>query len=66
MKVSYQSTRGEFGLQTFEQVVLGGLAVDNGLFVPNAIPQFSAEKIENVRTLAVIRVSYNLMLRTIA
>lgn len=39
MNVSYQSTRGgESGL-TASQAILKGLAVDGGLFMPDAIPQ---------------------------
>ena len=33
---------------SFEQVVLGGLAHDRGLFVPEIIPSFSMEEIERV------------------
>lgn len=49
MSIRYRSTRGISGESLgFEEVVLGGLANDGGLFVPETIPQFSFEEIEMV------------------
>jgi len=49
MSVRYKSTRGvNSEALSFEEVVLGGLATDGGLFVPESIPQFSYEDIEMV------------------
>lgn len=48
MSITYKSTRGQQSNLSFEEVVLGGLATDKGLFVPESIPHFSEEKIEEV------------------
>jgi len=48
MSVKYRSTRGAQQGVSFEEVVLGGLATDKGLFVPENIPQISLSEIENV------------------
>jgi len=43
--IMYRSTRGgESGLR-FEEVVLGGLAKDGGLYIPDRIPQMTAQEI---------------------
>lgn len=41
----YISTRGEAPALNFEDVLLAGLARDGGLYMPEEIPQFSAETI---------------------
>ena len=47
--IKYKSTRGsEAGLR-FEEVVLGGLAIDKGLYVPETIPNFTQREIEQLR-----------------
>jgi threonine synthase len=43
--VKYISTRGAAPALGFEDVVLTGLASDGGLYVPETLPQFSAEEI---------------------
>jgi threonine synthase len=43
--VKYISTRGRAPALNFEQVLLTGLASDGGLYVPESLPQFSAEEI---------------------
>ncbi len=43
--MKYVSTRGGCSPQSFEQVLLTGLAPDGGLYVPAELPQFSAEEI---------------------
>jgi threonine synthase len=43
--VKYISTRGQAPALEFEDVVLTGLASDGGLYVPESLPQFSAEEI---------------------
>lgn len=48
MSVKYRSTRGQQNGLTFEEVVLGGLATDKGLFIPENIPQISIQEIERV------------------
>lgn len=46
--IRYKSTRGgEVGI-CFEEVVLGGLGKDRGLFVPEYLPKFIDSEIEQV------------------
>jgi threonine synthase len=48
MTITYKSTRGKQKGMSFEEVVLGGLAIDKGLFIPESIPNMSIQEIENV------------------
>lgn len=48
----YQSTRGGCPEQSFEEVLLTGLAPDGGLYVPTELPRFSAEEIASWRELS--------------
>ena len=48
MSVKYRSTRGRQQGLSFEEVVLGGLATDGGLYVPEETPKISMEEIEKV------------------
>jgi threonine synthase len=43
--VKYISTRGNSPALNFEEVLLTGLAPDGGLYVPEALPQYSKEEI---------------------
>lgn len=45
---SYCSTRGGAKGVSFEDVVLGGLAEDRGLYVPEELPAVSAEELSEV------------------
>ena len=45
----YISTRGDAPTLNFEEVLLAGLARDGGLYVPEALPQFTAEQIRAMR-----------------
>ncbi|MDA0689271.1 MAG: threonine synthase [Proteobacteria bacterium] len=49
--MKYISTRGGVAPQTFEQVLLTGLAPDGGLFVPESLPRFSRAEIASWREL---------------
>jgi threonine synthase len=49
--MKYISTRGNAPELTFEEVLLTGLAVDGGLYVPKDVPTFSKEEIESWRDL---------------
>ena len=42
--MKYISTRGQGQPQSFEQVLLTGLAPDGGLYVPEHLPQLSREQ----------------------
>jgi threonine synthase len=48
MVVKYRSTRGNVNGASFENVVLGGLAPDRGLYVPDHIPTFRPEEVWNL------------------
>ncbi len=43
--MKYISTRGQSPAQSFEQVLLTGLAPDGGLYVPETLPHYSREQI---------------------
>jgi len=61
MTITYRSTRGkQFGL-SFEEVVLGGLANDKGLFIPETIPQFTINEIEELRKLSFVDLAFEVI-----
>ncbi|NTV93885.1 MAG: threonine synthase [Thiobacillus sp.] len=47
--MNYISTRGLSPAQTFTQILLGGLAPDGGLYMPEAYPSFSADDLAVMR-----------------
>mmetsp|Transcript_13298 Transcript_13298/g.12894 ORF Transcript_13298/g.12894 Transcript_13298/m.12894 type:complete len:514 (+) Transcript_13298:74-1615(+) len=61
MTIKYRSTRGKQNGLRFEEVILGGLATDRGLFVPEMIPEFTAEEIEKMRKMTYIELSYEVI-----
>lgn len=63
--VLYCSTRGGAKDVTFEEVVLGGLAPDKGLYVPQEIPQISPEQLEKVRWIALSPQTFAVGIRSI-
>lgn len=58
MSIKYRSTRGKQNGMSFEQVVLGGLATDKGLFVPETIPTMSMSEIEQVNHRVTLSTSF--------
>jgi len=50
--LKYISTRGGGTPQTFEQVLLTGLAPDGGLYVPTELPHFSHEELASWKSLS--------------
>ena len=48
----YVSTRGRMPAARFCDVLLGGLAPDGGLVVPQAYPRFDADELDRLRTLS--------------
>jgi hypothetical protein len=46
---------------SFEQVVLGGLATDKGLYIPDTIPEFTQEKIESMRGMSYSDLAYEVI-----
>lgn len=59
--MKYISTRGGVAPQSFEQVVLAGLAADGGLFVPESLPSFSVEDIAGWRGLSYTELAFRVM-----
>lgn len=57
----YISTRGNAPVLSFEEAMLTGLARDGGLYVPETIPQMSAEDIKALRGLSYEKVAYRVM-----
>ncbi|MBZ0067743.1 MAG: threonine synthase [Thiobacillus sp.] len=47
--MKYQSTRGNAPIQSFTQILLGGLASDGGLYVPDSYPKLSTADLEAMR-----------------
>lgn len=49
MAMRYISTRGNAPAQTFTQILLGGLAPDGGLYLPETYPQFTVADLAAMR-----------------
>lgn len=47
--MQYISTRGQSPAQTFSEILLGGLAPDGGLYLPESYPQFTAAELQQMR-----------------
>lgn len=59
--MKYISTRGQAPSLSFEDAVLAGLASDGGLYVPETLPQFSAEEIASWVGLPYKELAFNIM-----
>ncbi|WP_212524522.1 threonine synthase [Actibacterium sp. MT2.3-13A] len=57
----YVSTRGEAPVLSFEEAMLTGLARDGGLYVPETIPQVSADEIAALAGLTYEEVAFRIM-----
>ena len=57
----YISTRGTAPILTFEEAMLTGLARDGGLYVPETIPQLSAEDIKEMAGQSYEQVAFTVM-----
>lgn len=49
--MNYISTRGNAPVKSFTEILLGGLAPDGGLYLPEAYPQVTREELSKWRTL---------------
>ena len=47
--MKYLSTRGQSPAQSFSEILLGGLAPDGGLYLPETYPHFSADDLSRMR-----------------
>ena len=59
--MKYISTRGQAPALTFEEAMLSGLARDGGLYVPETIPQMSADEIAALSGLSYEETAYRVM-----
>ena len=59
--MKYVSTRGATDLGRFSDVLLMGLAPDGGLAMPERIPAFSPQELENLRGLSYPELAYAVM-----
>ncbi|CAM9210443.1 unnamed protein product, partial [Discosporangium mesarthrocarpum] len=66
MSTAYCSTRGGASGVSFEDVVLGGLANDRGLYVPEAIPHVSPDEINSWRELSFPQLAHKIMSKYIS
>ena len=57
----YISTRGNAPVLSFEEAMLTGLARDGGLYVPETIPQMSAEDITSMRGMSYEEIAFKVM-----
>jgi threonine synthase len=62
----YVSTRGLAPAQSFLQILLGGLAPDGGLYVPEAYPHFSADDLAAMRGMNYRELAFAVLSRLIA
>ena len=59
--MQYVSTRGQAALQNFSQILLGGLAPDGGLYLPQTYPQITAAELNAWRTLPYARLAFEVL-----
>ncbi|MBY6089060.1 threonine synthase [Maritimibacter alkaliphilus] len=59
--MKYISTRGQAPVLTFEEAMLTGLARDGGLYVPETVPQMSAEEIAALAGLSYEETAFRVM-----
>ncbi len=61
----YISTRGQSAPQTFCDILLGGLAPDGGLYLPESYPQVSRAELDAWRTLSYADLAYEILAKFI-
>ncbi|WP_413439519.1 threonine synthase [Sulfuriferula sp. GW1] len=59
----YISTRGKAPAQTFSEILLGGLAPDGGLYLPETYPQFSLDDLERMRGMNYRELAFEILSR---
>ena len=59
--MQYVSTRGQSPLLSFSEILLGGLAPDGGLYLPQAYPQVSGAELDVWRTLSYADLAFELL-----
>ena len=63
--MKYLSTRGQSPKQTFLQILLGGLAPDGGLYLPETYPHFSAAELDFMAGMDYRQLAYEVLARLI-
>ena len=61
----YISTRGQAPILQFSEILLGGLASDGGLYVPEAYPPFSAAELATMRGMSYPQLAFAVLSRLI-
>ncbi|HQR60881.1 MAG TPA: threonine synthase [Methylophilaceae bacterium] len=61
--MKYISTRGNSPAQTFCEILLGGLAPDGGLYLPESYPQFSETDLAAMRGMTYAELAFTLLSR---
>src|SRR5437868_9362194 len=59
--MKHQSTRGHEMPQTFSEILLGGLAPDGGLYLPQQYPQVSADELQAWRKLSYADLAFEVL-----
>ncbi len=59
--MQYVSTRGQAPAQSFSEILLGGLAPDGGLYLPEAYPQVTADELEAWRELSYADLAFEIL-----
>ena len=63
--MKYISTRGQSPAQTFSQILLGGLAPDGGLYLPESYPQFTDADLTAMRGMAYADLAFAILSRLV-
>jgi threonine synthase len=61
--MKYISTRGNSPAQTFSEILLGGLAPDGGLYLPETYPRFSATDLAAMRGMSYQELAFTVLSR---
>jgi threonine synthase len=61
--MKYISTRGQSPVQSFSQILLGGLAPDGGLYLPETYPQFTDADLTAMRDLSYADLAFAVLSR---
>ncbi|MEZ5478262.1 MAG: hypothetical protein R3E95_12495 [Thiolinea sp.] len=61
--MKYISTRGQAPAQSFSEILLGGLAPDGGLYLPESYPQFSDADLTRMRSMNYRELAFEILSR---
>ena len=63
--MKYISTRGQSPAQSFSEILLGGLAPDGGLYLPESYPQLTDADLTAMRAMNYRELAFDLLSRFI-